>query len=340
VDGKSSDPFVIIQSGKSTVKTAVKKRNLNPVWEQVLHFVCEEELGVLVQVWDSNLLSKNIFMGSFKISTSELKFKEPNWYSLTESNESQVMITFYQGHLKEKEISVINKILKFEKEMGPTQEIVSLKKYKSTQPGDLSFQEKEKLTVSIPSMAKNWWEAINEKGESGKVPSNYFESKQEKPKEKKSKKDSKEVVGTETKKKEKKESDSTKPKKSKESEEEIKKNGKETEKVKKESKKKKEKKETEGETKPKKKKKEKDSQETEGEAKPKKKKEKKESKGESKQKKEKDSTKEKKETESKEKKGKKGNPNVKSLVGKVTGALKSIQGEEVEEKKDEAQKES
>jgi hypothetical protein len=40
------------------------------------------------------------------------------------------------------------------------------------------------------------------------------------------------------------------------------------------------------------------------------------------------------------KKGKKGKLNVKSLVGKVSGALKSIQGEEEEEKKDEDQKES
>eukprot|EP00253_Pinus_taeda_P004802 PITA_04802 len=74
----SSDPYVDITLGKQTMKTAVKKRNLNPVWEEDLKFnnVSYRDHQLLtVQVWDEDKFPKfkrRDFMGEAKIDLQPL----------------------------------------------------------------------------------------------------------------------------------------------------------------------------------------------------------------------------------------------------------------------------
>ena len=65
----------------------------------------------------------------------------------------------------------------FSIEHGDVETYKSIKKCKSTQKSDLSFQKDEEFIVAVSTTSKNWWMFINAKGETGKIPSNYMTMK-------------------------------------------------------------------------------------------------------------------------------------------------------------------
>ena len=62
----NSDPYCVFQLGRAEVKTKVVKKDLNPVWEDVLHLeVCSDKDQLCVRVFDWDRLTKDDPLGLF-----------------------------------------------------------------------------------------------------------------------------------------------------------------------------------------------------------------------------------------------------------------------------------
>lgn len=78
--GKSSDPYVKLIVGNNKRKTAVKKNDLNPVWDVPFSFTVDKpmEQKLIVEVWDKDLIGGDN-MGKFSLSINEDIFqKQPS----------------------------------------------------------------------------------------------------------------------------------------------------------------------------------------------------------------------------------------------------------------------
>lgn len=75
----SSDPYVVIECEGQKAQTSVKKRTLAPTWKEILKLAPVEDVGVdvTVSVWDSDIVGKDDFMGSFTIPLKLLANKAP-----------------------------------------------------------------------------------------------------------------------------------------------------------------------------------------------------------------------------------------------------------------------
>ncbi|KAK7305709.1 hypothetical protein VNO77_43619 [Canavalia gladiata] len=64
MDYVSSDPYVLIKLGKQKVKTRVKKKNLNPVWNEDLTLsISDPHVPIHLQVYDKDTFSFDDKMG-------------------------------------------------------------------------------------------------------------------------------------------------------------------------------------------------------------------------------------------------------------------------------------
>ncbi|KAJ1450927.1 hypothetical protein M885DRAFT_531139 [Pelagophyceae sp. CCMP2097] len=87
--GGTSDPVVSLRLDGSTVKTTVKKKTLNPVWQEVLRFQCDDEDAQLViSVDDWDLVGSNDLLG--RVAPVPIRaFADRRvaraWYALTEA---------------------------------------------------------------------------------------------------------------------------------------------------------------------------------------------------------------------------------------------------------------
>ncbi|XP_022994842.1 ADP-ribosylation factor GTPase-activating protein AGD12-like isoform X1 [Cucurbita maxima] len=85
-DMKSSDPFITVTLGQQTAKTTVKKKNLNPVWNEELMLSVPQEYGPLeLKVFDLDTVSSNDSMGEAEIDlqpmlTSAMAFGDAEIY--------------------------------------------------------------------------------------------------------------------------------------------------------------------------------------------------------------------------------------------------------------------
>ncbi|KAG6573401.1 ADP-ribosylation factor GTPase-activating protein AGD12, partial [Cucurbita argyrosperma subsp. sororia] len=85
-DMKSSDPFITVTLGQQTAKTTVKKKNLNPVWNEELMLSVPQEYGPLeLKVFDLDTVSSNDLMGEAEIDlqpmlTSAMAFGDAEIY--------------------------------------------------------------------------------------------------------------------------------------------------------------------------------------------------------------------------------------------------------------------
>ncbi|KAL3631587.1 ADP-ribosylation factor GTPase-activating protein agd12 [Castilleja foliolosa] len=67
-DMLSSDPYIILNLGKQTVKTSVVKSNLNPIWNEELKLGVPENYGTIkLQVYDHDMFSADDIMGEAEI---------------------------------------------------------------------------------------------------------------------------------------------------------------------------------------------------------------------------------------------------------------------------------
>eukprot|EP01114_Cavostelium_apophysatum_P014025 TRINITY_DN3525_c0_g2_i1.p1 TRINITY_DN3525_c0_g2~~TRINITY_DN3525_c0_g2_i1.p1 ORF type:complete len:407 (-),score=74.02 TRINITY_DN3525_c0_g2_i1:134-1237(-) len=85
-----SDPFLVFQVGTHKDKTTVKKKNLNPRWNENFTFEDVNPEDVLkIIVWDWDRISSHDFLGQFEVSLKALedgKTKD-SWFKLTGEKE-------------------------------------------------------------------------------------------------------------------------------------------------------------------------------------------------------------------------------------------------------------
>jgi len=85
-----ADPFVVIDYAKSQHKTTIKKKTLNPEWNEefALQITNSHEEAVMISVKDWDRVGKNTLIGDIEFSISSLKStteETPNWYTLKPS---------------------------------------------------------------------------------------------------------------------------------------------------------------------------------------------------------------------------------------------------------------
>ncbi|CAK7324443.1 unnamed protein product [Dovyalis caffra] len=85
-DMMSSDPYVVLTLGKQTVRTTVRKSNLNPVWNEELMLSVPEDFGAIkLSVFDHDTFSADDIMGEAEIDiqpliTSAMAFGDPEMF--------------------------------------------------------------------------------------------------------------------------------------------------------------------------------------------------------------------------------------------------------------------
>ncbi|XP_071735235.1 protein C2-DOMAIN ABA-RELATED 4-like [Rutidosis leptorrhynchoides] len=62
-DIRSSDPYIIFRIGEQTLKTGVIKKNINPVWDEVVTIAVFEPLPIKMEVYDKDTFSRDDEMG-------------------------------------------------------------------------------------------------------------------------------------------------------------------------------------------------------------------------------------------------------------------------------------
>uniref|UniRef100_A0A2P2LN77 C2 domain-containing protein n=1 Tax=Rhizophora mucronata TaxID=61149 RepID=A0A2P2LN77_RHIMU len=66
---RSSDPYVLVKTGKHKLKTRVVKQNLNPEWNESLTFaIGDPNLPVRLEVYDKDTFSRDDKMGNAEFS--------------------------------------------------------------------------------------------------------------------------------------------------------------------------------------------------------------------------------------------------------------------------------
>lgn len=83
--GGTSDPYCILEVGNKVIETSIKKKNLNPHWDESFSFPIETGKEILtITVMDEDKIKSDDFEGRIQIRVSELanqKTKE-QWYDL------------------------------------------------------------------------------------------------------------------------------------------------------------------------------------------------------------------------------------------------------------------
>jgi len=81
-----SDPYCVVTIFGEEFKTKVKKKTLNPTWDEAFvhltHGIPKEDDNVTVLVYDYDLIGKHNFLGQVKIPSSDLKAPSDKWYTL------------------------------------------------------------------------------------------------------------------------------------------------------------------------------------------------------------------------------------------------------------------
>jgi hypothetical protein len=93
----SSDPYVVVQVGKQKHKTKVKKKNLNPVWDELFTFNINNpyQETLCMEVRDYDFLSKDDPMGHIYVPLANLfRGKELDcWFNLAGSSRGKIRVS-------------------------------------------------------------------------------------------------------------------------------------------------------------------------------------------------------------------------------------------------------
>ncbi|EFJ10173.1 hypothetical protein SELMODRAFT_123924 [Selaginella moellendorffii] len=100
--GGSSDPYVKVKVGEGyPAKTEIRKRSVNPVWNQVFAFGKDKIQGPTVEitVWDADKVSKDDFLGFVQFDLTEISKRvppesplAPQWYKLEPGRKGDVHV--------------------------------------------------------------------------------------------------------------------------------------------------------------------------------------------------------------------------------------------------------
>ncbi|KAJ3670493.1 hypothetical protein LUZ60_010817 [Juncus effusus] len=72
-DTRSSDPYVVLRFGNQKVKTSVKKKDVNPEWNEELTLsVSDATMPVKLEVFDHDTFTEDDSMGDAEFSIQEL----------------------------------------------------------------------------------------------------------------------------------------------------------------------------------------------------------------------------------------------------------------------------
>lgn len=83
--GGTSDPYCIIHVDSCKAKTKVKRKSLDPVWNQEFSFVLNSPSGVIhIEMWDKDTFTPDDFLGQVDIQLAELEpgVELRRWYTL------------------------------------------------------------------------------------------------------------------------------------------------------------------------------------------------------------------------------------------------------------------
>jgi len=89
-NGKS-DPYCKVWLGSNKFQTKVKAKTLNPVWDDVFTIPSEKCGKVIdIEVWDTNVLLKDEFMGEIKLQVDQIPNGETQqWHKLCPSKDKK-----------------------------------------------------------------------------------------------------------------------------------------------------------------------------------------------------------------------------------------------------------
>jgi len=72
-DARGSDPYVVLRLGKQKLKTSVKKRSVNPIWQEELTLsITNPNSSIKLAVFDKDTFSKDDPMGNAEIEVLPL----------------------------------------------------------------------------------------------------------------------------------------------------------------------------------------------------------------------------------------------------------------------------
>eukprot|EP00817_Percolomonadidae_sp_ATCC50343_P006540 CAMPEP_0117419848 /NCGR_PEP_ID=MMETSP0758-20121206/1320_1 /TAXON_ID=63605 /ORGANISM="Percolomonas cosmopolitus, Strain AE-1 (ATCC 50343)" /LENGTH=1345 /DNA_ID=CAMNT_0005201143 /DNA_START=565 /DNA_END=4602 /DNA_ORIENTATION=- len=97
--GGRSDPFVVISTSNSTHRTKIKKRTLEPVWEEKFMLTVDPNATIENLLFDHDIIGSNDFLGAHVIKVNELPFGELMEYWVALEDTSEYKAKFRQGKL-------------------------------------------------------------------------------------------------------------------------------------------------------------------------------------------------------------------------------------------------
>ncbi|XP_073005721.1 GTPase activating protein 1-like [Typha latifolia] len=72
-DSRGSDPYVVVRLGAQRLKTGVKKKNVNPVWNEDLTLSIDDPfMPIKIEVFDKDTFTKDDSMGDAEFSIHPL----------------------------------------------------------------------------------------------------------------------------------------------------------------------------------------------------------------------------------------------------------------------------
>ncbi|NP_001304764.1 Protein C2-DOMAIN ABA-RELATED 8 [Zea mays] len=72
-DARGSDPYVVLRLGKKKLKTSVKKRSVNPIWQEELTLtVTDPSQPLKLEVFDKDTFSRDDPMGDAEVDVAPL----------------------------------------------------------------------------------------------------------------------------------------------------------------------------------------------------------------------------------------------------------------------------
>lgn len=98
--GGKSDPFVIVSSNNVTHRTKIKKKTLEPHWNERFLFTVKPTEKIDCLVFDHDLIGSNDFLGAHTIDVSELPFGETMIYWAPMRDHPEYTAKYKQGKLR------------------------------------------------------------------------------------------------------------------------------------------------------------------------------------------------------------------------------------------------
>eukprot|EP00960_Hanusia_phi_P024556 723695-Hanusia_phi.AAC.2 len=81
----TSDPYAVVEYGRSKKKTRTVKKDLNPAWHETFYFDFNAKVErVMIEVYDYDLFGSHDFLGRVEVSMGDMKLEAvvEDWFDL------------------------------------------------------------------------------------------------------------------------------------------------------------------------------------------------------------------------------------------------------------------